>query len=206
MKNKKPRSGPGRPSSMEDPYRVICDAAAALFAEKGFDNTSLQDVATAVGVTKAGLYHYFPTKQALFEAILKDTLRDLHAGAVAAIAAHDSYPDKLTAFMTAHARYFSEHGERYRASFFGRGGGGERASLTPDERAMRKAYVQLLEGVVEAGVDAGAITVSDVPTFARGVLGMLNWMARWYRPDGRLTAAEIAESYAQILLAGALPR
>ena len=62
------------------------DAAAALFAEKGFDNTSLQDVATAVGVTKAGLYHYFPTKHALFEAIVLDTLRDLHAGAVAAIA------------------------------------------------------------------------------------------------------------------------
>ena len=131
---------------MEDPYRMICDAAAALFAEKGFDNTSLQDVATAVGVTKAGLYHYFPTKHALFEAIVLDTLRDLHAGAVAAIAAHNGYPDKLTAFMTAHARYFSEHGERYRASFFGRGGGGERANLTPDERAMRKAYVQLLGG------------------------------------------------------------
>ena len=201
MKIKKPRSGPGRPSSMEDPYRMICDAAAALFAEKGFDNTSLQDVAAAVGVTKAGLYHYFPTKHALFEAIVLDTLRDLHATAIAAIAAHGGYKEKLTGFMTAHARYFSEHGERYRASFFGRGGG-ERSNLTRDERAMRKAYVQLLEEVLDQGVAAGAIAVPDVPTFARGVLGMLNWMARWYRPDGRLTATEIAESYAQTLMAG----
>tara|TARA_B100000378_G_scaffold261984_1_gene243736 strand:+ start:1355 stop:1678 length:324 start_codon:yes stop_codon:yes gene_type:complete len=94
---------------MEDPCRVISGAAAALFAEKGFHNTSLQDIASAVGVIKAGFYRYFPTKQALFEAILKDRLRDLQAGADSAIAAHVNYPDKLRSCPAAWCSWIGGH-------------------------------------------------------------------------------------------------
>lgn len=198
---KKNRSRLGRPPTIKDPVRTICDAAASLIAEKGYDTTSLQDVANAVGVTKAGLYHYFPTKQALFETIVLDTLEELYRDASAAIVAETDHRAKLTSFMSAHAAYFSEHGERYRASFFGRSGD-ELANYTPQQVAARKAYTRLLEELLENGVRDNAFVVSDIPTFARGILGMLNWMARWYRADGPQTAPQIAESYAKTILAG----
>ncbi|MEO9612593.1 MAG: TetR/AcrR family transcriptional regulator [Nitratireductor sp.] len=201
MKKRESRVGPGRPPTIKDPVRTICDAAASLIAEKGYDTTSLQDVAKSVGVTKAGLYHYFPTKQALFETIVLDTLEDLYQTAATAIAAEPDHRSKLIGFMSAHAAYFSDHGDRFRASFFGRGGG-EMANYTPEQLAARKAYTRLLEKLLEEGVRDKAFVVADIPTFARGILGMLNWMARWFRPDGPQSAPEIARSYASTILDG----
>jgi AcrR family transcriptional regulator len=97
---KQNRSGPGRPPTITDPFRTICDAASALFAEKGYETASLQDVADAVGVTKAGLYHYFSTKQALFDAIVLNTLEELHETASAAIAAQPDHRSRLIGFMS----------------------------------------------------------------------------------------------------------
>lgn len=192
---------PGRPPTINDPHRTICAAAAALFSAKGYESASLQDVADAVGVTKAGLYHYFPTKQALFDAIVLQTLKDLHDGARAAIALEQTHDRRLRGFMRAHAGYFSQNGDLYRASFFGRSGG-EMTNFTENQLAARKAYTALLEDLLGDGVRDGAFVVDDVATFARGLLGMLNWMARWYRPEGPKTAVEIADSYARTIMAG----
>lgn len=205
MKSKTPRPGPGRPSTLENPERLICDAAARLIAAKGYEGTSLQDVAQAVGVTKAGLYHYYPSKQALYEAIILGTLEDLRLSAEAAIAAAPGHEQKLIGFMAAHAEYLETRWDKYRASFFGRGGS-DMAEYTPEQLAARTTYTRMLEGVLKDGIRDGAFEIAHVPTFARGILGMLNWMARWYRPDGPQTAAEIAESYARILLSGITPR
>ena len=201
MKKQKTRTRLGRPPSIKDPYHTICAAAARLFAERGFENTSLQDVAAAVGVTKAGLYHYFPTKHALFDAIVMGTLQQLQDGALAATGKQASARERLVGFMTAHANYFKEHGDNYRASFFSHGGG-DLSSFSEEQLAARKAYVQILEGVLETGMRSGEFGDLEVPITARGILGMLNWMARWYQPDGRLSPSQIAQSYARTILAG----
>ena len=186
---------------MEDPVAAIREAAAALFADKGYDGTSLQDVAGTVGITKAGLYHYFPTKQALYQSIVLATLQDLRREVETAVAAADTAEARLLGFMAAHARFFQQNRDRYRASFFGRTEG-DPDRFSPDELSARKAYVRCLETVLTDGVADGSLAVADVPTFARGILGMLNWMARWYSEDGPLSAVEIAESYGRTLVAG----
>lgn len=201
MKKSTSRPGPGRPSKIEDPVSTIRAEASALIATRGYSATSLQDVASAVGMTKAGLYHYFPTKQALFEAIVLSALQDLQAGARSAIAAQRDHNSKLIAFMVAHARYLEEHNEEYRASFFGRAGDGMEA-YSQEQLASRKGYVQILENLLEKGVSEGVMSIDDIPTLARGILGMLNWIARWYRSSGPKTASEIAETYATTLLCG----
>jgi AcrR family transcriptional regulator len=205
MMDKKPdRPGPGRPPSIQDPAGTICNAAAALFAEKGYDGTSLQDVAGLVGVTKAGLYHYFPTKQALYEAIVTTTLRELIQAAEEAVAGAPDHESRLIRFMTAHAGYFAGNRSKYRASFFGRGG--DAAEYTAEQLELRRAYAGILERQLEEGVRSGRMTSTDIPSTARGILGMLNWMSRWYRPDGALSAEQIAEGFASTLLFGLIPR
>jgi AcrR family transcriptional regulator len=203
MKKTKPRPGPGRPSSMDDPHRTICDAAALLFAQKGYDATSLQDVADRVGVTKAGLYYYFPTKDALFDKIVLRVLEEMLETTKAAVATKAGLDQRLTAFMVAHADYFLAHRDTYRSSFFGRTGG-RSSDYNAEQLAARRAYVRFLEDILKDGASEGTMKPEDVPTLARGILGMLNWMARWYQPDGAKSPQQIAESYAEILLRGLL--
>ena len=161
----------------------------------------MQDVAEAVGMTKAGLYHYFPTKRAMFDSIVLSTLMELIEASDAAVAAHQDHAEKLTAFMIAHADYLEQNWEKYRSSFLG-WARGDIAELNPDQLAARKAYTQRLEAILLAGRKAGVLDFPNAPTLARGILGMLNWLARWYRPGGTESATAIAAGYARIVLGG----
>lgn len=201
MSKSTPSSGLGRPPSIKDPAAAICNAAAKLIAQNGYDGTSLQDVAKVVGMTKAGLYHYFPTKQAIFDAITLTTLKDMQKDVEAALSSQARASDKLEAFMIAHASYFDSHRDNYGASFFGRAGGGD-GDYTPAQLALRKAYVKSLEDILRVGVADGSFNIPDIGNFARGILGMLNWMSRWHRADGEQSAASIAQGYAQTILTG----
>ncbi len=185
---------------MRDPHRKISDAAAALFAEKGYEGTSLQDVAKAVGVTKAGLYHYFSTKQELFDSIVLGVLSDMLASAQARVASAQTHADRVAAFMAAHAAFFEANRDHYRAAFIGRGG--DLSVFTPQQMAARRAYTDCLTDLLEEGRVAGAFVFDDAAIVARGILGMMNWMTRWYHPDGRKTAQQIAADYARIVLKG----
>jgi TetR/AcrR family transcriptional regulator, cholesterol catabolism regulator len=192
---------------MRDPHRTILDAAASLFAQKGYDNTSLQDVATAVGVTKAGLYHYFATKQVLYDCIVLGVLSDLLASAQARVAEAGTrtgdHPGRVAAFMAAHAIYFEANRDHYLAAFIGRGG--DLSVFTPEQRRARRSYTDFLTEILEEGRAAGDFSFEDAAIVARGIHGMLNWMTRWYNPQGRKDAQAIAADYAAIILKGIRP-
>ncbi|WP_321341727.1 TetR/AcrR family transcriptional regulator [Breoghania sp.] len=191
---------PGRPPSLRDPQRAICDAAASLFAAKGYDGTSLQDVASAVGMTKAGLYHYFRNKQDLFDSIVLGVLSDMLESARARVDGVEGGAQQVAAFMAAHALYFEGNRDHYRAAFIGRGG--DLYVFTPEQMQARRAYTDFLKDILEQGRAQGAFAFEDAPLVARGILGMLNWMTRWYNPQGEKSAEAIAGTYAQIVLKG----
>lgn len=191
---------PGRPASMRDPRRTITDAAAALFAEKGYDSASLQDVASAVGMTKAGLYHYFPTKQDLFDSIVLGVLSDMLEWSRERVATATGASERVEAYMASHAAFFEANRDRYRAAFIGRGG--DLSIFSGEQMVARRAYTDFLTGILEEGKAEGAFVFEDAPLVARGILGMLNWMTRWYHPDGRKSAEAIAAEYARIVLKG----
>ena len=69
----------GRPPTIENARDRILDDAARLFARDGYDGTSLGELAASVGVTKAAIYHYFPNKKEIYEAIIVRTLEGLRA-------------------------------------------------------------------------------------------------------------------------------
>lgn len=203
MPPRKSRNSLGRPPTIENPQGTICSAAATLFASNGYDATSLQDVAKAVKMTKAGLYHYFPTKRALFDAIVASTMLDLIQAAEAVLRSSGDPREKLVGFMVAHATFLESNHDRYRASFFGRAGGAM-SDFSDAQLAERRRYVGILEAILEE-VSGGAQTApSNSAIQARGILGMLNWMARWYRPEGPKSATEIATIYATLVMSGLL--
>ena len=105
---------------MPAPRATILDAAAKLFAAHGFEGASLNDVARAVGVTKAAVYHYFPTKKDIFDEMMIDLLERQYAAVSTEVA-----PMEMPASTTGRPGY-SSSSQRHQSTT-------SRPSLTPKQ-------------------------------------------------------------------------
>src|SRR5690349_12244108 len=99
----------GRPPTMPAPRETILASAARLFGERGFEQTSLMDVARAVGVSKAAVYHYFQSKQVLYDEIVIGLLEGLADHVAERVRAEPDPAQRLKTFMLAHADYFDQN-------------------------------------------------------------------------------------------------
>lgn len=191
----------GRPPRAENQRERILQEAAMLFAQSGYDASSLNDLAEETGISKAGIYHYFKTKQDVYDAIIIKTLRGLSDHVGTAVAQATEPADRLLAFMTAHAEFFEQHYWAFRCmliTFSGMTATGSRQEAV----VLRERYEWLLRDILATGVAEGAFRAIDPAGTGRAILSMLNWMARWFRPGGPQTAAEVAREYADLLFHG----
>ena len=189
----------GRPPTMDAPRETILAHAATLFAENGFELTSLNDIARSVGVSKAAVYHYFSSKQALYEEIIVGLLDGLHEFVTEAIGAGGSAEERLALFMRAHATYFENNYTAFATLLHGVGGVGPKGGR---EIEVRDRYEAVLRGLLRQGISDGRFQMEDVGIGAKGILAVINWMVRWYKPDGQKTAAEIADIYFAMIYKG----
>src|SRR3546814_3038960 len=104
---KRPRAG--RAPTLAAPRERILEEAARLFARSGYENSSVADLAAAIGVSKAAIYHYYTTKQDIYDAIILEVLRGMTAAVSQAVAQAPTARERLRQFMLAHARYFEDH-------------------------------------------------------------------------------------------------
>lgn len=200
MSSTQPRR-PGRPPSMENPRARILDEAAALFARDGYDGASLGTLAEAVGVTKAAIYHYFPGKQDIYEAIIVQTLEGLLDHVRAVITAAPDPRAALAGFMRAHAEYFEANFEAFATMLVGYGGM-RNHMLIEQAQTLRRDYESLLRDLIACGVAQGAFRDLDPAVTSRAVLSMLNWMVRWFRPGQGRKASDFAQDYCDLILHG----
>lgn len=191
----------GRPPTMDNPRGRILDEAAELFARDGYDGASLADLANAVGVTKAAIYHYFPNKKEIFESIIVQTLEGLLQCVSQKISDKIEADDALYCFMTAHAEYFEEHYYNFVTMLVGFGGMQNEVKIHEAQR-LRGAYERVLQGIIERGIASGTFRSANVSVSSRAALSMLNWMVRWFKPGQERTAASFAAEYCDIILHG----
>jgi AcrR family transcriptional regulator len=180
----------------------ILEAAAQIFSEKGFHAASMQDIAEAVRLQKASLYHHVSSKQEILLAILDQTL-DLLIERMNAVLAMDLPPDqKLRQAMLCYLHILTEHHDLASVLLF------EHRSLEPElkERHIprRNRFEALWRSLIEEGQAAGIFIDSDVGLAVRTLLGAMNWTLTWYRPDGAFSGEEIARRYADMFLGGLL--
>jgi AcrR family transcriptional regulator len=194
----------GRPPRAENQRERIIQEAAVLFARSGFDGSSLNDLAEELGISKAGIYHYFKTKQDVYDAITIQTLQGLFDHVSAMLADAASPFDRLEAAMKAHAEFFESNYWAFRAMLISFSG-----MSVPQPRheavVLRKRYEHLLRSIIADGVAQGQFRDVDPAGAGRAVLSMLNWMARWFRPGGAKTASELALEYLDLLFHGLRP-
>ncbi len=179
----------------------ILTAAAALFHEKGFNGTSMADLASQVGMTKSSLYHHFPKKQALLSEIIEVTVNRV-TPLVQQIAEADQPVrqrfHRAVAIHTAEAirdqdavACFIEEG-RYLSSDF-----------MAAHVLERDGYERLFRQIFEEGIVSGEFVDQDSELAVRAILGMCNSVVRWYRADGRHTPDEIASLFADMAVRAA---
>ncbi|AEG33034.1 regulatory protein TetR [Thermus thermophilus SG0.5JP17-16] len=185
---------------MGTPTRTrILQEAAKLFTEKGYEATSVQDLAQALGLSKAALYHHFGSKEEILYEISLLALKGLVAAGEKALEVADPKA-ALLRFMEAHARYFEENRPFFVAMLQGI------QSLSPEHRAetvrLRDRHEANLRAILKRGMAAGVFREVDVALAGRAVLSMLNWMIRWFRPGGPLRAEEVARFYFDLILKG----
>ncbi len=179
----------------------IFTEACRLFAERGFEGTSMRDIAEVCGISKPTLYHYFADKDAIVRPLMLGITRVIHDRIAARL--HPSQPplEQLRLFMVESASCFEDYRWAWIAS----------ASLfwsDPHERhraerlEWRDRYEGLLRDILHAARARGDTGAIDVPLAGRMVLGTLNWLPRWHDPTGALRATEVAERFHRMLLDG----
>jgi TetR/AcrR family transcriptional regulator, cholesterol catabolism regulator len=178
----------------------IEDAASALFGARGFAGTSVRDIARLVDLQGGSLYAHVTSKEDVLWSIVDGAAQRFRAAAEPIANGPGSAAERLAAMVRAHVGVVSESPDRARVFLF------QWRFLGPERRAAvataRDRYERLFRQVIEEGVQADELDVADPALAATLVLSALNGLAHWYRPDGRLTAEEIAERYSTLLLHG----
>ncbi len=177
----------------------LLERAADLFAERGFNGTTLQDVADTVGLTRAAFYHYFDSK----EALLTTLVEGITAARVADLdrICRDrslTATEKLARVTRAMAVNVATHAARFRLLLLSENElpGDLAAKHARGRREILKQIVELFE----EGRESGEFKVVDPHLGAFALLGMCNWIAMWFKPNQKKSAEEVAEQYAEIAL------
>jgi AcrR family transcriptional regulator len=171
-------------------------AAADAFADRGFHATTTRDIASRAGLSPAGVYVHFASK----EVLLFELSRRGHARArdllVAAADASPTPTEALRAIIGGFSRWHAEHYELGRIVQF------EFRHLSAEHReavlGLRKEIDNVVAGVLRDGVATGEFEVDDVPGTSLALLSMAIDVARWYAPDVRRTPADIETSYGDL--------
>ncbi|GAA4910475.1 TetR family transcriptional regulator [Actinomycetospora succinea] len=178
--------------------------AAELFDASGYRETSMDDIAGAVGIKKASLYYYFPGKDQLLVELHEEMIDLIIAQQQERIdAGGHTNQQMLLAIMTDLIRLQETHPGHLKIFFE------HFRELPPDVRASvrqkRDQYRDMLVTVLSDGTRDGSFGDIDVDLTAMAVLGMANWTYQWFRPGGRRGAAEVAEYFWSQILTGIAP-
>lgn len=197
------RPGPafGRSTSVEERMRHIVHASALLFEERGFHGTSMADIANAVGVTKASLYHYVSNKQELLNEIHDAYLDTMLERTEEFVAANPDPLEQLHFFISDIFAVICEYRPYVRA-FFQEFNVLEKQyyeKLLP----KRERYEQLVEQCLQRGLETGAFSFS-VPARVASLhfFGACNWAYQWLDPDRKQEIPQLVDQWYQLTLRG----
>jgi len=186
-------------------YREILERAARLIQESGYEATSMQEIAEACGLTKAGLYHHIKTKEALLLAIMHygmDLFDEMVLAKVGDIA------DPVARLRETMARNIALiiQGSSKEVTIILH----EHQTLTGAARqeinTRKKRYVRFLEAAFREAIERGQIRAVDPTLAAFSFLGVVLWTYKWYRADGKLGARQLSDGMIDLFFEGLMPR
>ena len=182
----------------EDQVRAV---ALRLFKEKGYHATSMRDIASEVGINKGSLYSYIRSKEDLLIPVFERAM-GLLVTRMEAIAADPALgpTERLKRAIHAHITVVSEHLDELTV-YLSEWRQLRQASLAKN-RDQRERYASLFHAILRDGVASGEFRPMDTRIAMLGMIGMCNYLFRWYRPDGRLSPDAIADEMIDMVMRG----
>lgn len=182
---------------------AVIRTAARAFDERGYHNTSLDDIAAALGVTKPTVYYYVANKEQLLFECFRAGLEPIRAALRRAEATPGTGRDRLREVIRDYAvAIASEYGWcMVRAEHQDLG-----TELSSQVKALKSEIDRGIRRLLQAGIADGSVAVQDPKLAAFAIAGSLNWIAHWYRAGRSLSAEQVAEAFVQFLELGLAPR
>jgi AcrR family transcriptional regulator len=184
----------------------ILIAAADLLRRKGYESTTMKDIAAEVNLTAASLYHHFKNKDALLLAVLETGLRRVILGLEHIVDSEQSAADNLRQMIALHIGGVTSNTAIGAAMVYeirwlqtldcDDGLTAHRDAVF----ALRDAFEQLFRRVVQEGIDSGEFIATDADILTKTMLGAHNWVGVWYHEGGRLDGVTIADMMAETFL------
>ena len=192
-----------RSQRREHRVSAILESAIAAFRKQGYHGTSMEQIADQLLMTKGSLYYYFRDKEEILYAAhdqaLDGILREL-----ARVRRKEGCPcSRLTDLLVAHIRIMVE-------GFSGTALALEFGALAPRRLdkvvAKRDRFEKGLRDLIDKGTREGCFRPVDPKMTGMALLGAINWIARWHRPDGPAGAEEVAHKFVDLFMGGLLPK
>ena len=186
-----------------DPRQEILRTSARLFQQQGYDGTSMNDVASALRLSKGGLYHHFQSKDEILFELMNHAMTITEERVINPVKAISDPEQRLRTLIRRHiAVVFSERDREITVMLH------ENHPLSPTLRkrinARKKDYIHFLENVIaEVQRTRGSKGTVTARAAAFALLGMINWIYQWYRPEGSLQEESLAQQYTDIFFQGA---
>lgn len=178
---------------------AVLETAASMFCARGYAATQMGDVAKELGVTKPTIYHYFKNKDDILSACFDEGFRLLEANLEEQVGSPRNGAERLHAVLRAYAKCMTQ-------DF------GKCTVLVPvsdlDEPGRSRIAAQMrrfdskVRTLVADAIEDGSIPPCDPKIMTFTILGSLNWIAKWHKPDGPLGADEVASAITDQLFAG----
>ena len=181
----------------------VFEVAAEVFHRKGYDNTSMSDVASAAGLTKAGLYHHISSKESLLYTVLDYGLDLTQAYVLEPLKEISDPLERLKTMIDLHLRLVLQERNLEVTGLLH-----ECKTLSASDRnkinRRKKEYVRIATDIIGEVTKKYNLSNINPKLAAYALRGMLNWTYQWYKPSGSNTREEIVETFQQIFLQGIL--
>lgn len=189
-----------RANDYDDKTAAIMDNAAALFARTGYPNAKMQDIAKACGASKSMLYHYFPAKDDLLFAMLKEHLEQVIAGIEEVRQAPLQPAERFAVFVELYVQKSSRSRRRNVVAM-------NDVKYLP--KALQTPLLELESEVVRLACELLKQVNPNLEEplykpYTMMLIGMLNWTDVWFRPSGTVKAQELCERMTRLFLLGFL--
>ena len=187
-----------------EPRQEILRAAARLFQQQGYDATSMNDVASAMKLSKGGLYHHFQSKDEILFHIMSHAMDITEERVINAARRIEGAEERLRTLIRLHIEVVISEEDR-EVTVMLHENHPLPAAFRRKINARKKDYVHFVENLI-ADVQKRRSPASQVTPRAAAfaLLGMINWVYQWYKPEGPLTGDAIVRQYTEIFFNGAI--
>jgi AcrR family transcriptional regulator len=182
--------------------QLILERAAEVFAQKGFEGASMRDLSRSTGISLAGLYHYVPSKQQLLHHIQMEAFSRILEQLEARLEGIEDPQERVRMLIRNHLEYFLAHPVEMKVFTHEAEAlaGPFRSEVASIKRRYYGLALELIRNLQEDGEARGV----NPRTAVLALFGMMNWIYTWHRPGADPDARELADTFADIFLHGAL--